>query len=133
MKQPLKIPFDGHGNQVHYSGEIGIVPDELKYEADEPEGKRRFRNEWITKARDGRTWKDNFEFDAHLAFVGMSRGRSAAYFHLRSAEGNTYTMFMSDILDLLQRGRVIEGACYGRWTFVKKGSNYGVKLIHSLL
>lgn len=75
-------------------------------------------------------WKDMFEFDAVLSLDGMTRGRSAARFIWSDKEGRKYEMFMADMLGLVQSGAVIErGCCDAKWTFTKKGANYGIKVV----
>jgi len=78
-------------------------------------------------------WKENYEFKDTLIITGMSLGRSAANFNLQSTINNkNYNLFMTDIVDLIQKATITQGKINGRWTFVKRGSNYGVKLIETL-
>ena len=112
MAGDYKIPFDSEGNQLHY-------PDT-----------------WKTIV-----WQDNFEFVGPITVKDMRRGRSAAYFVVEIspfvspeplkmkglAEG---TMFMTDFLDAIRRnGAHPGGLVSGLFTFVKRGQNYGVKLV----
>ena len=130
----FKVPFDGHGNQLHYPGDIGSLPDHLVdvWKIEDSwlkEQLMRERDDWIRKAREA-TWQDNRVFFATMTVMSMSRGRSAAYFHLRDGAGKTYTMFMTDMVDMVKRARLIEkGTVNGRWTFQKRGKNFGVKLV----
>lgn len=76
------------------------------------------------------TWKANFEFEDTLRLTGMSRGRSAANFNLKSeTTGKNYNVFMTDMVDLFQNATINKGSVTGKWTFVKRGHNYGIKLI----
>jgi len=77
----------------------------------------------------GIIWIQNFVFEDTLKVVGLERGRSAARFVLESVTDNKrYPMFMSGILDILKRPRMVieEGKIKGYWSFHKKGSNYAV-------
>ena len=75
-------------------------------------------------------WKENYEFEDILIITGMSRGRSAANFNLQSTvNGKNYNLFMTDIVDLIQKATINKGEIKGKWTFVKRGNNYGIKLI----
>lgn len=130
----FQVPFDGHGNQLHYERDIGHLPEHLTeiWKVDDPylrEALDDERDEWYEKARQ-RTWRDNYIFTATMTVVSMSRGRSAAYFHLIDERGKQYTMFMTDMVDMVKRARMItQGVVTGRWTFQKRGNNYGVKLV----
>ena len=77
---------------------------------------------------EGFRWVDNHGFDATLTFDGYYRGRSAGGFRFKD-NLYTYYMFMKDI-DQLIKGRVLEyGKVTGTWTFIKRGMNYGIKLV----
>ncbi len=74
-------------------------------------------------------WRDNYEFESVLAIDKMQRGYSAKYLIWVDEEGHTYPMFIADLIDLLKRGVVQEGVTTPhRWTFRKRGENYGVRL-----
>ena len=75
-------------------------------------------------------WKDMFEFEAKLELEGVTRGQSAARFIWSDAEGRKYEMFVSDMVGLVKAGAVIEeGRCQAKWTFTKKGQNFGIKVV----
>jgi hypothetical protein len=77
----------------------------------------------------GPDWRPNEPFRAVMEFVGMSRGRSAANFDLKDEHGIPYTMFMTDVLDLMKRHSIKKGKTDRlEWAFCKRGQNYGVKL-----
>ena len=97
MKGQYKIPFDKHGNQLHY-------PD--------------FRLHH---------WEDNFEFPGPVRVTGYARGCSAAYFEGRVESGRSLIIFLTDFEEMLPH--LAGGSANGRFTFVKRGQNYGVKMI----
>lgn len=107
-----QIPFDSKGNQLHYAGYGDI------------------------------TWQDNFDFAGPITILQMARGRSAAYFVIEMtafvapdplAVDSGYVqgiMFMTDLFDALKRSGCMPGGIIpGIFTFVKRGQNYGVKLV----
>lgn len=76
-------------------------------------------------------WVECYEFETKMEIDSMSRGRSSATFNLVSAEGHHYSMFMVDCVNMMKTGTICKGAIYGKWTFCKRGQNYGVKLVVS--
>jgi hypothetical protein len=98
-----KIPFR-QGSQLHWVGR-----EDTYWGADE--------------------WRDNYAFTATLTFDGLTSGRSAKYFTLKDEEGHEFTMFSTDLLDLIQRGSINHGVVSERWTFIKRGQNYGIKMV----
>ena len=68
-KEPLMVPFDENGNQMHYPY-CGALPPE---------------------------WRVNTEFRETLRITDFSRGRSAAYFHAEGQSGVKYTIFLTDL------------------------------------
>lgn len=93
------IPFDKDGNLMGYAGDVG------SYKPHE--------------------WRDNYVFDDVLKFEHFERGRSAAHAIFRSGSNNaTYQMFLTHLADVM-RG-INYGLLDGRFTFIKKGKNYGV-------
>lgn len=71
---------------------------------------------------------ENKVFEDTLTFEGYARGRSSAVFHFVDSSGATYQMFMTDIDDLLKNRDIINRQVKGKWTFCKRGKNYGIKL-----
>lgn len=72
-------------------------------------------------------WKDNYEFEATLTFKEFRRGRSAFNAYFIDGDGMQYSMFLTDFTDcipIMNRGRVA-----GRFTFCKRGANYGLRLV----
>ena len=77
-------------------------------------------------------WRENWEFEDTLEMCGYSRGRAAAYFHLQSkTTGIQYCMFMTDLTDVIKNCVIDKGIVTGIWTYVKRGMNYGIKLVKS--
>jgi hypothetical protein len=91
-------------------------------------GQLQYANSYVEKFTDGFRWVDNHEFDATLTFEGYYRGRSAGGFRFKD-NLYTYYMFMTDIDDLLKTKVIDKGVVSGKWTFVKRGMNYGIKLV----
>lgn len=95
-----KVPFDASGNLLNYAETYGCyAPKE---------------------------WRDNYEFSGSLSFKDFRRGRSAANAILEDKEGHTYTMFLTDFKAAIPY--MVNGKITGRFTFCKRGANYGVKL-----
>lgn len=94
-----QIPYDQHGSPVPYEG-----------------------------ARASLVWKDNEPFRATLKFERFERGRSAAHAIYAKADDPSWQvqMFLSDLGDVIERGEA-PFLLTGRWVFVKRGQNYGIK------
>lgn len=81
---------------------------------------------------------DNLHFLATIRITSMSRGRSAANFTVIIGEGEETpkllrgkrcTMFMRDLLDVIEReGIRAGGEVAGGFCFCKRGRNYGIQL-----
>lgn len=118
-----KIPFDKDGNQQDYpqawyvpTGEMRKYKDWQNIERETPE----------TKAA-GPDWVTNYEFEDTLELVSYGRGRSSVTFTLKRTDGKTISMFVSDFFDAAHK--MNNGKITGRFTFVKKGQNYGCKMV----
>ena len=75
-------------------------------------------------------WKENYILTEILKFYGASRGRSAVTFIWQGINGLYYPMFIKDLAFLLMHGTISNGfASHSMWTFVKRGSNYGITLV----
>lgn len=94
-----EIPVDKDGNQLHYPDSWGA---------------------------NGCAWRQNEEFEDTLTYQGYRRGRSAAYFEFRRKSGAKVTMFLKDFESAIPK--MVRGKIGGRWTFCKRGANYGVQL-----
>lgn len=94
-----KIPFDKNGNLVCYAG-----------------------YSWVEKL------VDNYIFEDELEYVCYGRGRSSVTFEFISLkDGRKYEMFISDFDSIVNEMK--NGKIKGKFTFVKKGQNFGFKKI----
>lgn len=120
MQKKLFIPFDRNGNLLDYSYR-GITEEEKENE--------RVEHFW----GDGsliEVFVPNFEFEDTLLFERFSRGRSSVKAHFVSCStSKKYEMFISDLEDVIKANCLINGKINGKFTFAKKGQNYGVKLL----
>lgn len=94
-----EIPFDQRGNLVP-------APSSHTYKID---------------------WRPNHEYDTILRIKPFFHGHSIEV----EEEGNRrkFRMFLIDLLDVIRIvGIEPGGVARGRWTFVKRGNNYGIKL-----
>lgn len=117
------IPFDKDGNQQDYpmcwyvpTGEMKKYPNSAMSDREYP----------VTRP-EGPNWVTNFEFEDTLELVSYGRGRSSVTFTLKRSDGTTVSMFVSDFFDAAFKMK--EGKITGRFTFIKKGQNYGCKLV----
>ena len=73
-------------------------------------------------------WKDNYEFTDTLKYSGFTRGTSSCTIKFKSINDNKeYVMFMIDLNNCIDK--LIEGKLIGKFTFVKRGANYGIKYL----
>lgn len=96
-----KIPFDQQGNPVPYAaGRASLV------------------------------WEDNALFTATLVFKRFERGRSAAHAIYVKYDDPSWevTMFLSELEDVIASA-FVPLHLTGTFEYVKRGQNYGVKLI----
>ena len=72
----------------------------------------------------------NFEFTDTLKYNGYHRGRSSAKIgFLRLSCSTSVEMFLTDFDDMMESVG-LNGQCIrGKFTFVKRGLNYGVKYL----
>lgn len=124
MKKDLFVPFDKGGNMCDYTYH---TLSEYEEELCKKDGKfERFRNNGIL----AEIFVPNFEFDDTLLFEYFSRGRSSVKAHFVSCNTNKkYEMFISNLGDVIKANGLIEGKIKGKFTFVKKGQNYGIALV----
>ncbi len=74
-------------------------------------------------------WIPNKPFQATMKIEGFSRGRSAANFDVEDENGRKYTIFMKDLLYILENHTVSKGKIEGlTWCFCKRGQNYGIQV-----
>lgn len=80
--------------------------------------------------------RENYEFEADLYIAGYSRGCSSAVMLLVPYKDRgkriydvkvKYQVFMSDIEDIVKE--MVKGRIKATFTWVKKGANYGLKLV----
>lgn len=93
---------------------------------------------WVKDVHDEE--RDNYEFDECLEIYGFVRGCSSAVMILRPADDHGkdfnyvnsiyYQVFLTDSKEIIQH--MIHGVIYGKWTFVKRGKNFGIKLVKVL-
>ncbi len=77
----------------------------------------------------GTVWLPNYAFEDTLVYDTYSRGRSAAYFHFVSKTTKRgFTVFLTDFEQGFVR-RMERGEVSGRFTFCKRGSNYGTTMV----
>lgn len=76
----------------------------------------------------GYKYVDNFEWDDILEYENFGRGTSAAHLYFKSTlTGKSYQMFLKDFENIVKR--LVDGKVSGKWTFCKRGQNYGVKFL----
>lgn len=76
----------------------------------------------------GYKYVDNFEWEDTLEYETYGRGTSAAHLYFKSTiTGKSYQMFLKDFGNIAKR--LIDGKVSGKWTFCKRGQNYGVKYL----
>lgn len=75
----------------------------------------------------GTIWKPNHQFFDTLTLMNASRGRSSTVFMMMRENKTFVSVFVSDFVDMCKR--MVEGKVQGSFTFVKKGANYGCKLV----
>lgn len=92
-----------------------------------------FKCHYVDKT--GIEWRKATPFEDTMQLQNkVNSGRSAKYLTVTSkTTGLNYTLFVTDIIDIavnfgIERGGVI----YGVWDYVKRGQNYGIKLIGEL-
>jgi len=72
-------------------------------------------------------WKEPWEFVDTYEIESYGRGRSAAYFHMRSKSTDaSCVMMMTDMSHMIINANINKGVVTGRWIFVKRGANYGI-------
>jgi hypothetical protein len=107
----MRIPFDKNGDLLTYVDKNDIA----------------FSNGFLGVAE----WMENYEFDDTFHITSYIRGRSSIAFEMTSClDKKRYYMFVSDFVEMIQSSVVDKGLVRGRWTFCKKGCNYGMKLVN---
>jgi hypothetical protein len=115
MPRPYKIPFqvrEGKARMLEYSAYNEPTVPPL------PGGVSPWTGTyWPTE------WRDNYEFDARLKYVGYFKGRSSARMEFMNMDNmETYSMTLHEFNDHAEK--MVNGVLPGRWTFRKQGANY---------
>lgn len=81
--------------------------------------------------------KENFIFEASMKIDGFCRGRSSVKLRLENINETDpiekyqrkfgWEVFLSDAIETISKSKNM--IVTGKWTFVKKGQNWGIKLI----
>lgn len=79
---------------------------------------------WITRVE----WRPNVPFMATLQYDGFTRGLHKAKFVYKDSDGHTHSMFMPEMDKLIKMG-VAPLNITGMFQYVKRGTNYGIRLI----
>lgn len=101
-KGDYEIPFDKMGNQRSYADEYYFIPDR---------------------------WEPNRVFEDTLTLKSYGRGRSSTLFYMVRKNGTGVCVFVSDFYNMVRSPNFSGGTITGRFTFVKKGRNYGCQLV----
>lgn len=76
-------------------------------------------------------WKDNYEFEDTMEIVGMNRkGHSITYIMVSKTDHKKYSIFIKEMLNILQNGSVNKGIVSGSWTFCKRGQEYSLRFLN---
>lgn len=73
--------------------------------------------------KDDFIWKDNYAFKDTMEFVRGDYMKSLT-------TGHMYPIYQGDMKDLLLHSIINLGVVEGVWTFVKRGTVYGIALLH---
>lgn len=69
------------------------------------------------------TMVPNHEFEDTLTYLHAGRGRSAVGFTFARSDGKTVNVFLTDMDKWIPK--MADGKISGKFTFVKRGQNYG--------
>lgn len=76
-------------------------------------------------------WKENYVFEDELKFKGFYRGCSSAGAKFISLkDGKEYNVFLKDLEQIITAKDLCSGVISGQFTFVKRGSNYGIRYLN---
>lgn len=107
MPPKLLVPFDGDGNLRRWTHCRPGQNMASRFQSGET------------------TWREAQDFDATMTIEGM-KGNLLI---LSCERFFRYPMSIRDLGIMLQKASVINGMVDGRWGFVRKGSNYGVRYL----
>ncbi len=105
----------------------GSLQEYSFYNLNDDEIERIYNGEHI-ESQDGTIWKPNEEIYLRLHYDSYGRGRSSVTFYWKDDNGHRYPMFLTDMNDLLKQNVGVSNI-YGIFTYVKRGANYGIKLL----
>ena len=91
------------------------------------ERERVYNGEEVVKGSN-EVWKPNKEVELTLHYEGFGRGRSAVTFYWVDDDGHKYPMFIKDVDELLRQD-IGASSIHAIFTYVKRGSNYGIKFL----
>lgn len=132
-KKQLKVPFDHKGHMMTFTyAKYPDLPGSHYEECqkDDPGARKYLSEDKYYRYVNSGEWRDNYVFHATLTVTGTTRGRSAARINLEDEQGHKYEMFLTDIVDCIMNAPTIAyGMIEADWTFAKRGSNYGVKVV----
>lgn len=75
--------------------------------------------------------RDNYEWEDTLSYRGYGRGQSSCVIYFWSVQmQQDVIMFMTDFNDICVK--LDHGKIHGKFTFCKRGMNYGVKLVEQI-
>lgn len=74
-------------------------------------------------------WRANAAFKSTLTCIGYGRGRSSAVFIWRDIHWKEYSMFISNMSEVISNNELAYGKLDGYWNFVKKGTNYSLNFL----
>ena len=96
----------------------------------------KFKPRELIEELKARGYKGTLTYEIH----GFVRGCSSAVMILRPANDHGkdfnyvnsiyYQVFLTDSKEIIQN--MMHGIIYGKWTFVKRGENFGIKLVKVL-
>lgn len=70
-----------------------------------------------------------YTFDDELTFSSIGKGRSAVHFYFHNIRGTCFSMFSKDFEILVKDGKINNAKVIGKFGFVKRGSNIGIKFL----
>lgn len=84
-----------------------------------------YHEQWM---KDIVTWKDCYTFQATLVFDRFDSKKNWVVVDVNDCR--EYTIFPTEVMDLLHRCVVANGQITGYWTFIKRGSCYGIRYLY---
>jgi len=75
------------------------------------------------------SWKDNYVFSDTLKFIGKGKGYKNLCFEFEDSLDRRYQMFLNDFCEMVNDVVIEQGEVEGKWTFVKRDYEFGIKLV----